>query len=60
MVYQEQLIQAVQVLAGFTLAQADVLRKISGFSLKLDFAGVIDLSEDRFEKRGFSNAVSAD
>ena len=30
MVYQEQIIQAVQVLAGFTLGQADLLRRAIG------------------------------
>lgn len=34
MVYQEQLIQAVQALAGFTLAEADVLRKAVGKKIK--------------------------
>lgn len=34
MIYQEQLIKAVQVLAGFTLAQADVLRKAIGKKIK--------------------------
>ncbi|MEK7582886.1 MAG: DNA polymerase III subunit alpha [Patescibacteria group bacterium] len=34
MVYQEQLMQAVQVLAGFTLAEADVMRKAVGKKIR--------------------------
>lgn len=34
MLYQEQLIEAVQALAGFTLAEADVLRKAVGKKIK--------------------------
>src|SRR3989344_4852591 len=34
MIYQEQLIKAVQALAGFTLAEADVLRKAVGKKIK--------------------------
>ena len=45
MVYQEQLIQAVQVLAGFTLAEADVLRKAVGKKIKK----LLDEQEDKFK-----------
>lgn len=34
MIYQEQLIEAVQVLAGFSLSEADVLRKAVGKKIK--------------------------
>ncbi len=34
MIYQEQLMQAAQVLAGFTLAEADVLRKAVGKKIR--------------------------
>ncbi len=34
MIYQEQLIEAVQALAGFTLAEADVLRKAVGKKIR--------------------------
>ncbi len=34
MIYQEQLIKAVQVLAGFTLSEADVLRKAVGKKIR--------------------------
>lgn len=34
MIYQEQLMAAVQALAGFTLAQADILRKAVGKKIK--------------------------
>lgn len=45
MVYQEQLIQAVQVLAGFTLAEADVLRKAVGKKIKK----LLDEQEGKFK-----------
>lgn len=45
MVYQEQLIQAVQVLAGFSLAEADVLRKAVGKKIKK----LLDEQEDKFK-----------
>lgn len=44
MIYQEQLIKAVQVLAGFSLAQADVLRKAVGKKIKK----LLDEQEDGF------------
>ena len=34
MIYQEQLMQAAQILAGFTLAEADVLRKAVGKKIR--------------------------
>ncbi|HXV27222.1 MAG TPA: DNA polymerase III subunit alpha [Candidatus Paceibacterota bacterium] len=46
MVYQEQLIQAVQVLAGFTLAEADVLRKAVGKKIKK----LLDEQEGKFKE----------
>ncbi len=46
MVYQEQLIQAVQALAGFSLAEADVLRKAVGKKIKK----LLDEQEDKFKK----------
>lgn len=46
MVYQEQLIQAVQVLAGFSLAEADVLRKAVGKKIKK----LLDEQEEKFKK----------
>ncbi len=46
MVYQEQLIQAVQALAGFTLAEADVLRKAVGKKIK----SLLDEQEGRFKE----------
>lgn len=45
MIYQEQLIKAVQVLAGFSLAQADVLRKAVGKKIKK----LLDEQEDGFK-----------
>ncbi|TSC91420.1 MAG: DNA polymerase III subunit alpha [Parcubacteria group bacterium Licking1014_17] len=46
MVYQEQLIQAVRVLAGFTLAEADVLRKAVGKKIR----SLLMQQEDKFKK----------
>ncbi|HUO75523.1 MAG TPA: DNA polymerase III subunit alpha [Candidatus Paceibacterota bacterium] len=46
MVYQEQLIQAVQALAGFTLAEADVLRKAVGKKIKK----LLDEQEGKFKE----------
>lgn len=46
MIYQEQLIKAVQVLAGFTLAEADVLRKAVGKKIKK----LLDEQEEGFKK----------
>ena len=45
MVYQEQLIQSVQVLAGFTIAEADVLRKAVGKKIKK----LLGEQEDKFK-----------
>ncbi|OGN29830.1 MAG: DNA polymerase III subunit alpha [Candidatus Yanofskybacteria bacterium RIFCSPLOWO2_01_FULL_49_25] len=46
MVYQEQLIQAVQVVAGFSLAEADVLRKAVGKKIKK----LLDEQEGKFRE----------
>src|SRR3989344_419896 len=58
MVYQEQLIEAVQVLAGFTRAEADVLRKAVGKKIKK----LLDEQEGKFkagaEKIGTPKAVA--
>lgn len=45
MVYQEQLIEAVKALAGFTIAEADVLRKAVGKKIKK----LLDEQEDKFK-----------
>ena len=45
MVYQEQLIEAVRVLAGFTRPEADVLRKAVGKKIKK----LLDQQEDKFK-----------
>lgn len=46
MVYQEQLIEAVRALAGFTLAEADVLRKAVGKKIKK----LLDEQEGKFKE----------
>jgi DNA polymerase III subunit alpha len=45
MVYQEQLIEAVKTLAGFSIAEADVLRKAVGKKIKK----LLDEQEDKFK-----------
>jgi len=45
MIYQEQLIEAVKVLAGFTRAEADVLRKAVGKKIKK----LLDEQEGKFK-----------
>ena len=54
MIYQEQLIKAVQVLAGFTLAEADVLRKAVGKKIKK----LLDQQEDKFKFGCKNNGIS--
>lgn len=58
MVYQEQLIKAVQVLAGFSLAEADVLRKAVGKKNKQ----LLDEQEGKFklgcERNGISKSIA--
>jgi DNA polymerase-3 subunit alpha len=46
MVYQEQLIEAVRELAGFSLAEADVLRKAVGKKIK----SLLDEQEGKFKE----------
>lgn len=47
MIYQEQLIEAVRVLAGFTRAEGDILRKATGKKDKK----LIDATEKKFKDR---------
>lgn len=58
MVYQEQLMQAVRVLGGFTLAEADLLRRAVGKKIKK----LLDEQEGKFkagaEKIGTPKAVA--
>jgi DNA polymerase-3 subunit alpha len=54
MVYQEQLMSAVQVLAGFTLSEADVLRKAVGKKL----SALLYEQEEKFIKGCINNGVS--
>jgi DNA polymerase-3 subunit alpha len=56
MTYQEQVMRMAQVLAGFTLAEADVLRKAVG---KKD-AALIRRELGRFVERAVANGVDAD
>src|SRR5690606_20298743 len=53
--YQEQLMRIAQVLAGFTLAEADVLRKAVG---KKD-AELIRQELEKFTSRAVANGVDA-
>lgn len=58
MVYQEQLMAAVRALAGFTLAEADVMRKAVGKKIK----SLLDEQEGKFKdgcsKTGTPNGVA--
>src|SRR3989338_2796848 len=58
MVYQEQLIEAVKTLAGFSIAEADVLRKAVGKKIKK----LLDEQEDKFKtgakKMGISDKIT--
>lgn len=56
MIYQEQLIKAVQVLAGFSLAQADVLRKAVGKKIKK----LLDEQEEGFKQGCKKNGIPND
>ena len=55
-VYQEQVMQLVQVIAGFTLGQADILRRAMG---KKDTA-LMEKQRAKFVEGALSNGVDAD
>jgi DNA polymerase-3 subunit alpha len=52
-IYQEQVMQIAQVLSGFTLGQADVLRKAMGKKIKKEMAG----QKTRFVEGAVGNGV---
>ncbi len=54
MIYQEQLMKIAQVVAGFTLGQADVLRKAVGKKIK----ELLDTQELRFIEGAVKNGTS--
>ena len=54
MIYQEQLMSAARVLAGFTLAEADILRKAVGKKIKK----LLDKQRARFKTGCRKNGVS--
>ncbi|MBI4081443.1 MAG: DNA polymerase III subunit alpha, partial [Candidatus Lambdaproteobacteria bacterium] len=54
MVYQEQVIQAVQVLAGFTLGQSDLLRRAIGKKIAEELAKQRDLFVQGCRARGIA------
>ncbi|MDJ0948460.1 MAG: DNA polymerase III subunit alpha [Alphaproteobacteria bacterium] len=51
-IYQEQVMQIAQVFAGFTLAQADILRKAMGKKIKSEMAAQRDAFIDGAVARG--------
>ncbi|OGF71072.1 DNA polymerase III subunit alpha [Candidatus Giovannonibacteria bacterium RIFCSPHIGHO2_12_FULL_44_22] len=55
-VYQEQLMQIAQALAGFTLAEADTLRKAVGKKIK----ALLIEQKQKFVKRMIENSVEKD
>ncbi|HMK40488.1 MAG TPA: DNA polymerase III subunit alpha, partial [Methyloceanibacter sp.] len=52
-IYQEQVMQIAQVLSGFTLGQADVLRKAMGKKIKKE----MDAQKTRFVEGAINNGV---
>lgn len=58
MIYQEQLMKLAQEIAGFTLGEADVLRKAVGKKIK----GLLDAQETKFiegtVKKGFDKKIA--
>lgn len=54
MVYQEQVMQIAQVIAGYTLGQADLLRRAMGKKIKAE----MDLQKERFVSGCMKNGVS--
>ena len=55
-IYQEQLLAAVRALAGFSLAEADILRKAVGKKIKK----LLDEQEVKFKEGVIKNGISKD
>jgi DNA polymerase-3 subunit alpha len=55
-VYQEQVMQAAQVLAGYSLGEADLLRRAMGKKIQSE----MDAQRSRFIDGAAANAISAD
>ena len=55
-IYQEQLMQIARDLAGFTLAEADVLRKAIGKKIKT----LLDSQHEKFVKGAIENGIAQD
>ncbi|OGZ73095.1 MAG: DNA polymerase III subunit alpha [Candidatus Staskawiczbacteria bacterium RIFCSPLOWO2_01_FULL_37_25b] len=53
-IYQEQLMKIAQEVCGFTLGEADVLRKAIGKKIK----GLLDAQETKFVERAIKNGAS--
>ncbi|MEM4483717.1 MAG: DNA polymerase III subunit alpha [Candidatus Methanomethylicia archaeon] len=55
-VYQEQIMQIVQIIAGYSLAKADLMRRAIGKKVK----EIIDKERDEFIENAVNNGVSRD
>jgi len=55
-IYQEQVMQIAQIFAGFSMAEADILRRAMGKKIKSE----MDSLRDRFIQGAKKNGVSAD
>jgi len=55
-VYQEQVMQVAQALSGYSLGEADLLRRAMGKKIKAE----MDAQRDRFVKGAIANGISKD
>ena len=58
-VYQEQVMQMAQVMAGYTLGDADILRRAMGKKKKKEMAGQKDVFISKAKENGISKSVAA-
>ncbi|MCL2830233.1 MAG: DNA polymerase III subunit alpha [Betaproteobacteria bacterium] len=57
-VYQEQVMQIAQIIGGYTLGGADLLRRAMGKKKAEEMAAHRDLMSDGAEKKGYSKALA--
>ena len=55
-IYQEQVMQIAQILAGFTAGEADILRRAMGKKKKAE----LDKQKERFVEGAYKNGISKD
>jgi len=60
MIYQEQVMQAAQVLAGYSLGGADLLRRAMGKKIKAEMDKQRKMFEDGCEARGITRARASE